>query len=1460
MASNAAKESLKQVFSTEEKMKNVWAVYLGSIMEYCSDALFKETIKTLSDERTVSPDDAFAKHARVVAAAIHVMRHIIDNLSEDALDKRQSTLEDFLRRKELWKLSSHSDPSVRRAIYKLINSSVIKKPSMLSMEMISDHVLVSSLSISQATSIIDYSRALARLTENDPIIWTDYYKGTGKKSANKRLCQYLSRGSQGSSATCWDEINTLLLHVPESVLLSPQDISDQRYTVFEALRDGITNREESKANQQSAWTAYLNLVKRFLSIQDINHEQLLGSTVMPMLVHYITPSGKTSSWTVSASQLSILLDALRIAVTSEEVVINQWQDLSKSLIRDIQASLPEQSKDFVKSQDAISAKVNRWYNLQATFRSTELAQAIDTVMIDATRSEIESAIALLKSRNGKPFGAASLLESAIRSVPDALSSQDSLVSTLSDFMVTNVPDLLFSPSGPYLVKLLSQLSSIVDVDKTYRTSLQSVLTAPGSSAKTTALQSLLASPCIAQLVRDQELLASLISNLQQVIDEEEKEDEVFGTAIANSYAPSQLTQGLVTQMFKNLSIKEHQSASLHRLASVAQLRPDVLKAYNQATDGSALLTRLISLTDSSDRAVSEEAKHLSDVLQENTSTGTSNGNQGVPQLIRRNLDRADQDALSIRSLLDLAYKSLEQCEEKNKAPLVTNLLPDESRWKAVMQHIFGLKPNPSLAITNPLATAISLTKPSVAIGTSSHDKAGYSAAFRMFSYTSTLIQATDILASTTEDHQINTYRYLALMLQIISDNLSIPQGTKQYHESEEEIVDIVSQTQKLMVSWLVNGTTDSSVSGVLSRLLQDSAGMSVESYYSSRAHISLAAELTENHANLPHDFGFDNLKSVKNTADIFVGIATLSAVQDLPTLTRTFNELLAAVTGDGFSKHSTSLTNTIMLNSILGREDFTDVLQGIPKQRLIYFVQHACGFLVRSRRSESGTRAASLEQNIAAELLRALSHILPALKETYGSFWKDCIEVLMEQWSTVTEVPDEMIPLIHASLRLHSVLLKLTSGESNEDLEDALAELKATALSSSMVHLLQALQEYPDKSHQPRRMVNELLARQVSKIKHDITTAKSFDLFPTLASDSLSLQGAAYELLHVQIPKQQENISLEKALSKDYVAKLPEELLSLIIDAPTTESLADADFKQSVPAFLQSYLVCWQLIFDHWDGASDAVKNDYAHNVKEGSYIDGLLSLAAQFLITSRVRPVDASRFEIESYTSGIEVPEKDVQWLLIHLYYLALKHLPTLSKTWWRDNTSRQTQISVESWTEKHISPIVIASELSTVSAWIATRETDQDQPLTVKISTSTREITASIPIDEQAMSIAITLPPSYPLSRATVSGLHRVGVTEQKWRSWIITTQGVINFAEIGGGGQLIDGLMAWRKNVTATLKGQTECAICYSVVSADRQLPSKRCGTCKNLFHGSCLFKWFRSSNSSSCPLCRNQFSYA
>lgn len=394
-----------------------------------------------------------------------------------------------------------------------------------------------------------------------------------------------------------------------------------------------------------------------------------------------------------------------------------------------------------------------------------------------------------------------------------------------------------------------------------------------------------------------------------------------------------------------------------------------------------------------------------------------------------------------------------------------------------------------------------------------------------------------------------------------------------------------------------------------------------------------------------------------------------------------------------------------------------------------------------------------------------------------------------------------------------------------------------------------------DRSDQPRRIINEILCRQAVDLRQDIGDQVE-ELYPALASESESLQTAAYEILHANIPPKQEQLSLEKALEKSFEARLPEELLSLILASP---SAADSEAASLLP--VRSYLLSWQLILDHWKNASYALQADYSKNLQEGTYMSDLLQLTFNILITTRQKPVDASKFSIDLYEINAEPPQRDVEWLLIHAYYLLLLYLPSPTRSWWRDNTSRQTNSTVQNWTEKYLSPLVISAELSAIKDWAAAQDssiTASETPLSVKVSQTTHEISASLPVDEQLTTIGIRLPPSYPLARAEVSGIHRVGVAENRWQSWIRNAQGQLTVSD-GGSNALIDCLLAWRRNVTAALKGQTECAICYSVVGADKTLPKKECPTCKNRFHAGCLFRWFKSSNSSSCPLCRNTFAY-
>ena len=204
--------------------------------------------------------------------------------------------------------------------------------------------------------------------------------------------------------------------------------------------------------------------------------------------------------------------------------------------------------------------------------------------------------------------------------------------------------------------------------------------------------------------------------------------------------------------------------------------------------------------------------------------------------------------------------------------------------------------------------------------------------------------------------------------------------------------------------------------------------------------------------------------------------------------------------------------------------------------------------------------------------------------------------------------------------------------------------------------------------------------------------------------------------------------------------------------------------------------------------------------------------------------------------------------------------YLGSLAKSWWLDCPSRQTKVAVETWTDKHISSVVIAHELDEAKSWSTSQDTSDTDEKALEVRTSRHlrsggTLTASYPVDDKSCTIDISLPATFPLHPATVSSISRVAVDEKHWTAWLRRAQGAILF----NNNDLVAGLINFKKNISGALKGVSECAICYSIVAEDGKLPNKTCRTCKNRFHGGCLFTWFKTSNASLCPLCRQPFNY-
>lgn len=74
---NAAAESLRLAFTTDEKIGMVWRSYASNILEFCDGVVKGEKVETLSDERSSGRDEMEGKFARVMAGCTLAVGHLV---------------------------------------------------------------------------------------------------------------------------------------------------------------------------------------------------------------------------------------------------------------------------------------------------------------------------------------------------------------------------------------------------------------------------------------------------------------------------------------------------------------------------------------------------------------------------------------------------------------------------------------------------------------------------------------------------------------------------------------------------------------------------------------------------------------------------------------------------------------------------------------------------------------------------------------------------------------------------------------------------------------------------------------------------------------------------------------------------------------------------------------------------------------------------------------------------------------------------------------------------------------------------------------------------------------------------------------------------------------------------------------------------------------------------------------
>ena len=702
-------------------------------------------------------------------------------------------------------------------------------------------------------------------------------------------------------------------------------------------------------------------------------------------------------------------------------------------------------------------------------------------------------------------------------------------------------------------------------------------------------------------------------------------------------------------------------------------------------------------------------------------------------------------------------------------------------------------PNPSLALTNSLGgvsfLAASQTRETV-VGIQ-RDARGCSIPGRMALYMSKLLSSDFNFEHTEFSCKVDLIVYLSLTAELATDQLTTMADHSVWDSLSDrdnlaDLETLVTSTQKYMTGiagrsqgWRDGSGTEEAqlVHTLISKLIQQSRqySLSPTGFYASRSLQTILQALTERHGfpSSGEQWLTDTDCLTSSPSTVYPAVAILAGLGETLKTSKSVsnfcNRLVSDIAGAKLGQEKSFIT-LVLLNLAMQVYDIGEL--PVANNRLVFAVRQITSWLETPQ---------DFDNAFATETCRCLQRLLPCIKDVYGSYWEKAIDFCIYLWTKPPSQPIEpRLPEIHASLRLMIVLQSLE--EPNDDLVDILE----TSMSKRSAALIELLKLPREKHAQPLEIVDSILCRQVEKLPLQDYDDLS-ELYGLVASDSRAIQTAAFSILHKALPAVQEKLSVDILLEKQE-ARLPDELLSLLLDAPTLDSYPDDSIAQ-FPNPVRSYLLSWHLVFDAFRAASFKVRSDYAENLKTENYIGPLMDFTFDVLGHSAAHALSLDRVgftadHIRHYDLALaesEPEEKNMQWLFIHLYYLVLKFVPGLFKAWYIDCRSKQTKIAVEGWMTKYFSPIIISEALDDVVRWNEAQEapTGDEKELIVKVSRAAREVIAGYEVDDLNASIAIRIPPGFPLDAVTVVGINRVAVDERKWKSWIMTTQGVITFS---------------------------------------------------------------------------------
>lgn len=1468
----AAEHAIDIVFPTQDKKDSLTKVFESTLLDYIYDVVACQSIQSLSDERYVAKDEAEAKYYRTVRAAIALFTQLLKNNPSGG-----PKFENILQNKKIWKFAYSSDVALSRTTLDLVYTMVSYTPQYTeeNLKEVSTNVVNKGLKNGQVSVLTDLLQTIIVLTKAFPQCW-----GVGnsdKSVAVDELNAFIKQGSRRSGKYFWPSLLALLSSLPDTI--SPYSLKSTpgtSETAADAILEGIL--KEMVVHLGTGWGTYLSVIEKIVA-SDVSADiskSILNNAFNNVSNYLLLQEGETLDREILIITGKKLSDLWALDPDTMEKAFG-------TLLETI--AVKRKSKAFFKKY---------LFTLKIMFDNLKDSKDKDKVLALLTNNLTRTLQALNSDDDEfKIYTMASILATFEENI---FNYDSRLITDVGEFLINNLATFIVSDAAADVVQILKQytLHNQQDDDtiqQCVELCFNSVVKLSDLDRRSSLFPLVLKEYSLfrgrtAPIPLASEYLLSVYSSIDSWEITNDWDSILFGISSHGTFVSEEVAFDILKgvsslQLVQGKNVEK----AIWTFSNLLKLDRPYFMKFIETDAGKVLVSHLWKLAEDF-----PEAEGILSAIEDNAITPSKDVDPGDMGSKNKTLDSLTDGLLSeierssvegVDISVQRGQRLLDQTQEPTaKIQLFEKLLFYPSgEWSVKLNSLFKSGVSSSLAVSNPLGGALYFLE---------EDQLTYDERQNLQVIPDQLISMSifsvclignnkPLFEKLPQEVQIELIISLGLISEASTDHAFLAvtndPGVDDNFLSEaiiafsKDVCAILLDSLKGFtifdaIEVIISGEPEGLPHKLIQFLWQNSIARDAKGYYSARV-LSFMLDYLVNRPVISESDAEDLVTRLKNTKGFFdnnpLGVsAVLLGFQRFSLSLKVFSHLRNQFASDliGDDVLPGSFKSLVYLNSLFNAsvEEFQErQIEPFPINRLVMCLKS----LFKSAESEVGYTPEFLPVRI--EITKLLSKLLPLYPSVPAGIWESAVELLEQDFVTLES---SSISIEYFTLKFFNVLVKY-----QENIAD-LSEVWMDKQGALYTELLEVLFRAKASINRARELTNVQLLKAVSTTPLKLVDEPE-NLYSLLAVPSFEIQRAGYIILHQLIPLQQEERSIELQLhntkltnqgderevdSADQRFNLPVELVSLLLETPV----------RGAPAYdVTRYLWSWMLIYDHFGKATYDLRKVYIDELKGTGHLETFLNFISERIVFGELENVflldkekPASDIVRNCDDMVYESIDDEINVLIIHLYYLALQFTGSLVKAWFLGLKKRQITIALEKFTESYISPTIVEDELDSVENMLK-KNNDQliDNTMDAKVNRPVKEVHAYYTIDGQTMEIAIKMPSLYPLKDITIEGVKRIGVKEKQWRAWLLASQAI----GTSQNGTIIDTLELFKRNVSLHFQGVTECAICYSILHQDHSLPTKTCTTCKNKFHANCLYKWFKSASSNTCPLCRTNFSF-